>query len=73
MGRTYAHVRLENLIAKREIDVRALVDSGSVFLTIPSHVAIQLGFEMMDLVVNPALQTLTVNPESPYVAGAKVK
>ncbi len=126
MGLTYADVRLENPISNRTVEVRTLVDSGSVFLTIPSHVAIQLGFdltnprtrevtladgshalvpligplrvryldrdcdlsalvlgdealfgavpmEMMDLVLNPASQTLTVNPESPYVPSAKAK
>lgn len=126
MGLTYADVRLENPLSNRSLDVRTLVDSGSVFLTVPSHVAIQLGFdltqartrevtlgdgshalvpligplrvryldrdcdlsalvlgdealfgavpmEMMDLVLNPASQTLTVNPHSPYVPSAKVK
>lgn len=126
MGLTYADIRLENPIGGRELEVRALVDTRSVFLTIPSHVAIQLGFdlskprtrevnladgshalvpligplrvryldrdcdlsalvlgdealfgavpmEMMDLVVNPAKQTLSVNPESPYVPSAKAK
>jgi hypothetical protein len=29
--------------------------------------------EMMDLVVNPAAQKLTVNPESPYVPSAVLK
>jgi hypothetical protein len=29
--------------------------------------------EMMDLVLNPASQSLTVNPESPFVPGAKAK
>lgn len=29
--------------------------------------------EMMDLVLNPASQSLTVNPENPFVPGAKAK
>lgn len=29
--------------------------------------------EMMDLVVNPATQDLTVNPASPYLPGALAK
>ena len=102
------------------------MDSGSVFFTVPAHVALQLGFdatevgirevvlvdgsrkavpmigpirvhfsdrycdlsalvmgdeplfgavpmEMMDLVLNPSTQTLTVNPESPYVPVALAK
>ena len=123
---THADILLENTILKRKIEVKALVDSGSVFMTVPQHVAVQLGFdleevstreavladgsrkrvpmigplrvhfsdrycdlsalvlgdeplfgavpmEMMDLVLHPAQQTLTVNPENPYVPAALVK
>ncbi len=126
MGITHADILLENTILKRKIEVKALVDSGSVFMTVPQHVAVQLGFdleevstreavladgsrkrvpmigplrvhfsdrycdlsalvlgdeplfgavpmEMMDLVLHPARQTLTVNPENPYVPAALVK
>ena len=126
MGITHADILLENTILKRRIEVKALVDSGSVFMTVPQHVAVQLGFdleevstreavladgsrkrvpmigplrvhfsdrfcdlsalvlgdeplfgavpmEMMDLVLHPARQTLTVNPENPYVPAALVK
>ena len=126
MGLTYADVEVENLFTKRTLSIKALVDSGAVFLTIPEHIAVQLGFdltevgkrevvlanghrelvpmvgplrvkfgdrycdlsalvlgdealfgaapmEMMDLVLHPALQTLTVNPASPYVPVALAK
>jgi clan AA aspartic protease len=126
MGITHANVGIENTFNKRRIDARALVDSGSVFFTVPAHVAVQLGFdltevstrevvladgtrkpapmigplrvhfadrfcdlsalvlgdeplmgavpmEMMDLVLNPSTQTLTVNPASPYVPVALAK
>ena len=126
MGLTYADVELENLYNRRAMPIRALVDSGSVFFTVPEHVAVQLGFdlsevtrrevvlvnaqralvpmigplrvkfgdrycdlsalvfgdeplfgavpmEMMDLVLNPATQTLTVNPQSPFVPVALAK
>ena len=126
MGITHADISLENIILKRKIEVKALVDSGSVFMTVPQHVAVQLGFdldevstreavladgsrkrvpmigplrvhfsdrfcdlsalvlgdeplfgavpmEMMDLVLHPARQSLTVNPENPYVPAALVK
>ena len=126
MGITHANVCLENLLLKRKLEVRALVDSGSIFMTVPQHVAVQLGFdleevstreavladgsrksvpmvgplrvhfgdrfcdlsalvlgdeplfgavpmEMMDLVLHPAQQTLTVNPANPYVPAALVK
>jgi clan AA aspartic protease len=126
MELTYADIQMENLIAKRTLKTKALVDSGAVFFTMPEHMAVQLGFdltevitrevvladgsrkavpmvgplrvrfadrycdlsalvlgdeplfgavpmEMMDLVVNPASQTLTVNPDSPYVPVAPAK
>jgi clan AA aspartic protease len=126
MGITYANIRLENSITDRRIETRALVDSGSVFLTIPQHIAVQLGFdttevstreviladgsrkpvpmvgpirvyfeerycdlsalvlgdeplfgavpmEMMDLVLHPATQALSVNPANPYMPVALAK
>jgi clan AA aspartic protease len=126
MGLTYTDIEVENLFTRRSLSIRALVDSGAVFLTIPEHVAVQLGFdltevgkrevvpanghrelvpmvgplrvkfgdrycdlsalvlgdeplfgavpmEMMDLVLHPALQTLGVNPASPYVPVALAK
>ncbi len=126
VGLTYADVDIENPFVERRIEIRAMVDSGSLFFTVPSHVAIQLGFdpeemprravtladgthrnvpivgpvrvhfagrycdlsalvlgneplmgavamEMMDLVLNPATQTLTVNPANPFVAMAPAK
>jgi len=126
MGITYAGIDIENIFNKRRMSIRALVDSGSVFMTIPEHVALQLGYdleevsrreiiladgsrksvpmvgplrvyfaerycdlsalvvgdealfgavpmEMMDLVLHPASQTLTVNPASPFVPVALMK
>jgi clan AA aspartic protease len=126
MGVTYAEIGIENLFQKRRMTTKALVDSGSVFLTVPEHIAVQLGFdtsevgkrevvladgsrkavpmigplrvyfsdrycdlsalvlgdepligavpmEMMDLVLNPASQTLSVNPASPFVPVALAK
>lgn len=126
MGITYADIAIENLFLQRKLEARALVDSGSVFFTLPEHLAVQLGFdptevstrevvladgsrkpvpmvgpirvyfadrycdlsalvmgdeplfgavpmEMMDLVLHPASQTLTVNPASPYVPVALAK
>jgi clan AA aspartic protease len=48
MGLTYSEISLENSFTKHRMDVRALVDSGSVFLTVPEHVAIQLGFDLQE-------------------------
>ncbi|WP_295455864.1 aspartyl protease family protein [uncultured Thiodictyon sp.] len=126
MGLTYADIVLESTFRQRRLPVRALVDSGAVFMIIPAHVALQLGFdveevstreviladgsrkavpmvgplrvhfgdrycdlsalvfgdepllgavpmEMMDLVLNPATQTLSVNPASPYLPVALAK
>lgn len=126
MGMTYAEIGIGNLFQKRRMTIKALIDSASVFLTVPEHIAVQLGFdtsevdkrevvlaggsrkavpmidpllvhfsdrycdlsalvlgdealigavpmEMMDLVVHPASQTLSVNPASPFVPVALAK
>ena len=125
MGLSYADISIENLIQKRRMAVKAWVDSGSVFFTVPAHIALQLGFdvtevstreviladgsrkavpigplrvhfadrysdlsalvmgdeplfgavpmEMMDLVLHPASQTLSVNPDSPFIPVALAK
>ncbi len=126
MGLTYANIEAENLFASRRMPVRALVDSGAVFMIIPEHIAMQLDYdleevsrreviladgsrksvpmigplrvhfagrycdlsalvfgdealfgavpmEMMDLVLHPATQTLTVNPASPFLPVALAK
>jgi clan AA aspartic protease len=49
MGITYAEVGIENTLNKRRIDTRALVDSGSVFFTVPEHIATQLGFDVTEV------------------------
>jgi hypothetical protein len=52
--------------ADRYCDLSALVlGDEPLFGAVP--------MEMMDLVVNPASQTLTVNPDSPYVPVAPAK
>lgn len=126
MGLTYAEIEIENLFNHRSLKTKSLVDSGAVFLSIPEHTAVQLGFditevatrevvlanghralvpmigplrvhfgnrfcdlsalvlgdepllgavpmEMMDLVLHPATQTLSINPASPYVPTALAK
>lgn len=126
MGLTYANIEVENLFSKRTLEARALVDSGAVFMILPQHMAVQLGFdltevsqrevvladgsrkavpmigplrirfagrhcdlsalvmgdeplfgavpmEMMDLVLHPATQTLTINPANPFLPVALAK
>jgi clan AA aspartic protease len=50
MGITYAEIGIENLFQKRRMTVKALVDSRSVFLTVPEHIALQLGFDTSEVV-----------------------
>ena len=49
MGRTYADLVLEATCRSRRLPVRALVDSGAVFMIIPEHVALQLGFDIEEV------------------------
>jgi hypothetical protein len=46
---TYANIWLENAITDIRIETRALVDSDSVFLTVPQHIAVQLGFDTTEV------------------------
>lgn len=126
MGLVYANIQLSNpVIAElKPILVNCLVDTGSTYLCIPSHIATQLNLkpletreatlangesqevpyvgpiritfenrncfvgalvlgnevllgavpmEDMDLIVQPKLLKLTVNPDSPNVARGHVK
>ena len=126
MGLIHADIELANPrdASLAPLSTRALVDTGSVALCVPEHVALQLRLdeleerevttadgkhllvpyvgpvrvrfanrscytgalvlgdgvllgsiplEDMDLVVNPRLRTVTVNPESPNVPSALVK
>lgn len=49
MEPTYAKIQVENLLSKRQLAIKARVDSGTVFLTVPKHVAVQLGFELTEV------------------------
>ena len=126
MGPIHADIELANPrdASLAPLSTRALVDTGSVAICVPEHVAVQprldeleerevttadgkhllvpyvgpvrvrfanrscytgalvlgdgvllgsIPLEDMDLVVNPRLQTVTVNPESPNVPSALVK
>ncbi|HEX5259231.1 MAG TPA: clan AA aspartic protease [Sphingomicrobium sp.] len=50
MGLVYAEIELSNPRRPelRSVDQRALVDTGSTFLMVPEHVAIQLGLESLE-------------------------
>jgi clan AA aspartic protease len=49
MGLTYADIEVENLFTRRALKTKSLVDSGAVFLTIPEHIAVQLGFDLTEV------------------------
>ena len=55
MGIPHADIVLENILLKRKIEVKALVDSGSVFMTVPQHVAVQLGFDLEEVSTREAV------------------
>jgi predicted aspartyl protease len=49
MGITYANIEVSNPFLKRTLPVKTLVDSGSVFMTIPEHIALQFGFDITEV------------------------
>ena len=46
---TYVEVEVENLFTKRTLPVKALVDPGAVFFTVPEHIAVQLGLDLTEV------------------------
>ena len=72
MGQIYAEIQLSNP-AKGElvpVNVKALVDTGALFLCIPSHVAIQLSlkeFEKREVTIADGSKKLV-----PYVGPIKI-
>lgn len=49
MGLTYADIEVENPFTQRALKTKSLVDSGAVFMTIPEHIAVQLGFDLTEV------------------------
>jgi clan AA aspartic protease len=49
MGISYAEISIRNLFQRRRMPIKVLVDSGSVFLTVPDHIALQLGFDTSEV------------------------
>jgi clan AA aspartic protease len=49
VGITYAEITVENAFQSRRLTLKSLVDSGSVFLTLPEHVALQLGYDTTEV------------------------
>ena len=64
MGIPHADIFLENTILKRKIEVKALFDSGSVFMTVPQHVAVQLGFDLDEVSTREAVPADGTNEAS---------
>lgn len=66
MGLTYAGIEVENLFSNRRMAIRALVfGDEALFGAVP--------MEMMDLVLHPATQSLTINPANPFLPVALAK
>jgi len=49
LGITCTDLEIENLFTKLRIPIIALVDSGTVFMTIPGHAALQLGYDLEEV------------------------
>lgn len=49
MGLTYADIEVENLFSRSQLAVKARVESGALFLSVPEHVAMQLGFDLIEV------------------------
>ena len=45
MGLTHVELQLTNLFSRKSMRVRALVDTGAMFLCVTQEIAVQLGFD----------------------------
>lgn len=73
MGGTYATVELENLFANRVMEVAARVDSSAVFLSIPEHIAVQLGFDTTEVATREVVLTNGHRQEVPMIGPLRVR
>lgn len=55
MGIIHTDLELENTFNKRRLPIKALVDTGSVFMTLPEHIAVQLGFDLEEVAQREAI------------------
>lgn len=73
MGLVYANIEVENLFQKRTLPLRALVDSGAVFLSIPEHAAIQLGFDTTEVVTREVILANGHRQKVPMIGPLRVR
>lgn len=73
MGLVYADIEVENLFQKRTLPLRALVDSGAVFLSIPEHATIQLGFDTSEVTTREVVLANGHRQKVPMVGPLRVR
>lgn len=49
MGLTYADLKLQNVLNKKEVNIHALVDTDATFMCITEEIAVQLGFDISEV------------------------
>ncbi len=49
MGLTYATLKLTNLFSRQSVEVNALVHTGATFMCVSEEVALQLGFDILEV------------------------
>ncbi len=73
MGLTYSEISLENSFTKHRMDVRALVNFGSIFLTVPELVAIQLGFDLQETSIREVVLADGTRRNVPMIGPLRVR
>jgi clan AA aspartic protease len=73
MGLVYADIEVENLFQKRTLPLRALVDSGAVFLSIPEHATIQLGFDTSEVTTREVVLANGHRQKVPMIGPLRVR
>jgi clan AA aspartic protease len=49
MGLVYASIKLTNLFSRQNVQVSALVDTGATFMCVTEEIALQLGFDITEV------------------------
>jgi len=73
VGIIHTDLEIENTFNKRRLSIRALVDTGSVFMTVPEHIALQLGFDLEEVGLREAILADGSRKQVPMIGPLRVR
>jgi hypothetical protein len=64
VGLTYSDLKLTNLFTKKSVCASALVDTGAMHLCIPEELAVQLGFDSIEVETVQVTEAFVIGNET---------